>query len=175
MAIRDFDGITPEIAEGVFVDEMALVCGNVGLGKDSSVWPMAVLRGDVNRIEIGDRSNIQDGSVLHVTHEGPLGKGRGLIIGNDVTVGHNAVLHACTIEDCCLIGMSATVLDGAIIREQVIVGAGSVVPPNKELQSGFLYLGNPVRVARKLTDKEKDYFKYSAEHYVRLQRRHKPV
>lgn len=172
MAIRDFDGISPEIAAGVFVDEMALVCGNVSLGKDSSVWPMAVLRGDVNRIEIGARTNIQDGSVLHVTHEGPQGKGRALIIGDDVTVGHNAVLHACTVEDCCLIGMSATVLDGAVIRQQVIVAAGSVVPPNKELESGYLYLGNPVRQARKLTDKEKDYFKYSAEHYVRLQQRH---
>ncbi|MDH5424817.1 MAG: gamma carbonic anhydrase family protein [Gammaproteobacteria bacterium] len=173
MAVRDFDGMIPELADGVFVDEMALVCGNVVLGKDSSVWPMAVLRGDVNKIQIGDRSNIQDGSVLHVTHEGPLGNGRGLLVGNDVTVGHNAVLHACTIEDSCLIGMSATVLDGAIIRKQVIVAAGSVVPPNKELQSGFLYLGNPVRRARELTEKEKDYFKYSAEHYVRLQRRHK--
>ena len=172
MTIRNFDGMSPEVGKGVFVDEMALVCGDVVLGDDSSIWPMAVLRGDVNRIEIGDRTNIQDGSVLHVTHEGPLGKGKGVIIGNDVTVGHNAVLHACTIEDCCLIGMSATVLDGAIIREHVIVAAGSVVPPNKELESGFLYLGNPVRQARKLSDKEKDYFKYSAEHYVSLQQRH---
>lgn len=172
MAIRDFDGISPEISEDVFVDEMALVSGDVYLGKQSSVWPMAVLRGDVNRIEVGDRTNIQDGSILHVTHEGPMGKGRALIIGNDVTVGHNAVLHACTIEDCCLIGMSATVLDGALIKEYVIVAAGSVVPPNKELESGYLYMGNPIRQARPLNDKEKAYFKYSAEHYVQLQQRH---
>lgn len=172
MAIRNFDGMNPEISEGVFIDEMALVSGNVYLGKQSSVWPMAVLRGDVNRIEVGERTNIQDGCVLHVTHEGPMGKGRALKIGNDVTVGHNAVLHACTIEDCCLIGMSATVLDGAVIKENVIVAAGSVVPPNKELESGYLYLGNPIRQTRKLSEKEKDYFKYSAEHYVSLQQRH---
>ncbi|MDH5516505.1 MAG: gamma carbonic anhydrase family protein [Gammaproteobacteria bacterium] len=172
MTIRKFDGVSPVIADGVFVDEMALVLGDVELGKDSSIWPMAVLRGDVNRIKIGKRSNIQDGSVLHVTHEGPLGAGRGLIVGDDVTVGHNAVLHACSIGDCCLIGMSATVLDGAVIHDNVIVGAGSLVPPNKELESGYLYLGNPVKQARPLSDKEKAYFKYSAEHYVRLQQRH---
>lgn len=172
MAIRKFDGMTPEIAEGVFVDEMALVSGDVRIGKEASVWPMAVLRGDVNSIEIGERTNIQDGSVLHVTHEGPLGKGLALKVGNDVTVGHNAVLHACTVEDECLIGMSATVLDGAVIKKQVVVGAGSLVPPKKVLESGYLYLGNPVRQARVLTDKEKEYFKYSAEHYVKLQQRH---
>ena len=175
MAIRDFDGISPEISAEVFVDSMALVSGDVYIGKQSSVWPMAVVRGDVNQIKIGDRTNIQDGCVLHVTHEGPLGKGRALIIGNDVTVGHNAVLHACTVEDCCLIGMSATVLDGAIIRKNVMVAAGSVVPPNKDLESGYLYIGNPVRQARKLSDKEIEYFKYSAEHYVRLQQRHQAV
>lgn len=172
MTIRKFDGITPKIADGVFVDEMALVSGDVVLEKDSSIWPMAVLRGDVNKITIGARSNIQDGCVLHVTHEGPLGNGRSLTVGEDVTVGHNAVLHACTIENCCLIGMSATVLDGAVIHDNVIVGAGSLVPPNKVLESGYLYLGNPVSQIRKLTDKEKNYFKYSAEHYVRLQQRH---
>ena len=173
MTIRTFDGITPDIADDVFVDEMALVSGDVSLAKSSSVWPMAVLRGDVNRIEVGERTNIQDGSVLHVTHSGPLGEGLPLIIGDDVTVGHNAVLHACTIKSRCLIGMSATVLDGAIVHEHVIVAAGSVVPPNKELESGYLYLGNPVRQARALSEKEIEYFKYSAEHYVSLQHRHK--
>lgn len=172
MTIREFDGINPEVGNGVFVDEMALVCGNVKLGEDSSVWPMAVLRGDVNSIEVGARSNIQDGSVLHVSHDGPLGKGLPVIIGSDVTVGHNAVIHACTIEENCLIGMSATILDGAIIRKNVIIAAGSLVPPNKDLESGYLYVGNPVRQARKLSEKEIEYFKYSAEHYVRLQQRH---
>ena len=172
MTIREFDGKSPDIGDGVFVDEMALVCGDVKLGNDSSVWPMAVLRGDVNRIEVGERTNIQDGSIIHVTHEGPLGKGLAVSIGNDVTVGHNAVIHACTVEDNCLIGMSATILDGAIIRKNVIVAAGSVVPPKKDLESGYLYVGNPVRQARKLSEKEIEYFKYSAEHYVRLQQRH---
>lgn len=172
MAVREFDGTMPELADGVYVDEMALVCGDVQIGADSSVWPMAVVRGDVNNIRIGARTNIQDGSILHVTHEGPLGKGKSLSIGDDVTVGHNAVLHACRIDDCCLIGMSATILDGAVIEKHVIVGAGSLVPPNKQLQSGYLYLGNPVRQARKLSQKEIEYFTYSAAHYVRLQQRH---
>lgn len=172
MTIRQFDGIAPQIADDVFIDETALVSGDVVIGKQSSVWPMAVIRGDVNSIVIGDRTNIQDGCILHVTHEGPYGAGRALKIGNDVTVGHGAILHACTIEDGCLIGMSVTVLDGAIVHSQVIVGAGSLVPPNKELESGYLYLGNPVRRSRALTDKEKSYLQYSAEHYVRLKQRH---
>lgn len=175
MAIREFDGISPKLADGVFIDEMALVCGDVTIGSQSSVWPMTVIRGDVNHIEIGERSNIQDGSVLHVTHEGPFGEGRALIIGDDVTVGHKAVLHACTVESQCLIGMSATVLDGAIIHSQVIIGAGSLVPPNKELESGYLYLGSPVRRCRELSEKEKQYLQYSAEHYVRLKNRHQGI
>lgn len=175
MTIREFDGITPTLAEGVFIDEMALVSGDVEIGVDSSIWPMTVVRGDVNKIRIGERTNIQDGCVLHVTHEGPYGPGRALIIGNDVTVGHSAVLHACTIEDQCLIGMSATVLDGAVIRTQVMVGAGSLVPPRKELESGYLYIGNPVRRARALTGSEKEALQYSAEHYVRLKKRHQSI
>lgn len=172
MTVRDFDGMTPELADGVFVDSTALVLGDVNIGKDSSVWPMTVVRGDVNSISIGERTNIQDGCILHVTHEGPFGEGRSLIIGNDVTVGHKAVLHACEIHDLCLIGMSATVLDGAVINRHVIVGAGSLVPPNKELESGYLYLGTPVRRVRALNEKEILYLQYSSEHYVRLKKRH---
>jgi len=172
MTVRDFDDITPELAEGVFVDSTALVLGDVSMGNDSSVWPMTVVRGDVNSISIGERTNIQDGCVLHVTHEGPFGAGRSLIIGNDVTVGHKAVLHACEIHDLCLIGMSATVLDGAVINKHVIVGAGSLVPPNKELESGYLYLGSPVKRVRALNEKEIEYLQYSSEHYVRLKQRH---
>jgi len=172
MTIRNFDDITPELAEGVFVDPTALVLGEVSIGKDSSIWPMTVVRGDVNSISIGERSNIQDGCVLHVTHEGPFGAGRSLVIGNDVTVGHKAVLHACKIHDLCLIGMSATVLDGAVINKHVIVGAGSLVPPNKELESGYLYLGSPVKRVRALNEKEIEYLQYSSEHYVRLKLRH---
>ena len=172
MTIREFDGITPQIADDAFIDDAALVSGDVVIGEQSSVWPMTVIRGDVNSIRIGARTNIQDGCVLHVTHEGPYGPGRSLQIGDDVTVGHGAILHACTIEDRCLIGMSATVLDGAIIQSDVMIGAGSLVPPNKELESGYLYLGNPIRRARALSEKEKNYLQYSAEHYVRLSQRH---
>jgi len=172
MTIREFDGITPQIADDAFIDDAALVSGDVVIGEQSSVWPMTVIRGDVNSIHIGARTNIQDGCVLHVTHEGPYGPGRSLQIGDDVTVGHGAILHACTIEDRCLIGMSATVLDGAIIQSDVMIGAGSLVPPNKELESGYLYLGNPIRRARALSEKEKNYLQYSAEHYVRLSQRH---
>lgn len=172
MAIRQFNGITPAIAESAYVDDTALVVGDVELGANSSVWPMTVIRGDVNQIRIGERSNIQDGCVLHVSHKGPFGEGQALLIGNDVTVGHKAVLHACTVKDGCLIGMSATVLDGALIHEQVMVGAGSLVPPNKELESGYLYLGNPVRKVRALSEKEKEFLDYSAAHYVRLKQAH---
>jgi carbonic anhydrase/acetyltransferase-like protein (isoleucine patch superfamily) len=172
MTIRTFDGITPLIESTAYIDDAALVIGDVEIGADSSVWPMTVVRGDVNSIRIGERTNIQDGSVLHVSHKGPFGEGSALVIGNDVTVGHKAVLHACTVKDCSLIGMSATVLDGAIINEYVMVGAGSLVPPKKELESGYLYLGNPVRQVRALTEKEKEFLHYSAAHYVRLQRKY---
>jgi len=172
MTIREFEGIAPKIAVDAYVDDTALVTGDVEIGQKSSVWPMTVIRGDVNSIRIGERTNIQDGCVLHVTHEGPYGPGRSMQIGDDVTVGHGAILHACTIEDRCLIGMAATVLDGAILHSEVMIGAGSLVPPNKELESGYLYLGNPVRRVRPLSEKEKKYLQYSAEHYIRLSQRH---
>jgi len=175
MTVRDFDGITPELAKDVYVDSTALVLGDVSIGNDSSIWPMTVVRGDVNSISIGERTNIQDGCVLHVTHEGPFGEGRPLVIGADVTVGHKAVLHACEIHDLCLIGMSATVLDGAVINKQVMVGAGSLVPPYKVLESGYLYLGSPVKRVRALNEKEIKYLQYSSEHYVRLKQRHQKV
>ena len=168
MAIRVFNGVMPELADDVYVDDSAVVIGDVSIGADSSIWPMAVVRGDVNRIEIGRMTNIQDGSVLHVTHASPFGGGAALSIGDSVTVGHNAVIHACTVEDFCLIGMSATLMDGAIVHEENMVAAGSLVPPGKELESGYLWLGSPVRRARPLTDDEKQYLRYSAEHYVRL-------
>ena len=172
MTIRSFEGISPAIADDAFIDEMALVSGDVEIGSESSVWPMTVIRGDVNKIRIGERTNIQDGCVLHVTHQGPFGEGKALTLGNGITVGHKAVLHACTIQDYCLIGMNATVLDGALIKPYVMVGAGSLVPPNKELESGYLYLGNPVRRVRELNEKEKELLEYSAAHYVRLMKRH---
>jgi carbonic anhydrase/acetyltransferase-like protein (isoleucine patch superfamily) len=173
MSVRCFEGIQPDLHPTVYVDEQALVSGDVKIGADSSIWPMSVVRGDVNSIEIGERTNIQDGSVLHVTHDSEFAEGgMPLRIGDDVTVGHKAVLHACTIEDRCLIGMGAIVLDGAVVRSGTIVGAGALVPPNKDLQGGYLYVGAPVRQARELTGKEKQFLTYSAEHYVRLKDRH---
>ncbi|HEY9202063.1 MAG TPA: gamma carbonic anhydrase family protein [Gammaproteobacteria bacterium] len=167
--IRPFKNIMPEIASSCYVDAAACVIGDVVIGDDSSVWPMVAIRGDVNSIRIGARTNIQDGSVLHVTHKGPLSpQGNALSIGSDVTIGHGAVIHACSIEDECLIGMGSVVLDGAVIEKGAMVGAGSVVSPGKVLAGGYLYLGSPARQVRELSQQEKDFLQYSAAHYVKL-------
>lgn len=174
MTIRKFEYYSPEIADSAFIDEAAVVTGNVKIGSDSSIWPMCSVRGDIHSIRVGERTNIQDGCVLHVTHDSEFAPGGNkLDVGNDVTVGHNVVLHACTIEDACLIGMGAVVLDGAIVQSGAMVGAGSLVPPGKVLEGGYLWLGSPVKKARELSDKEKAFFKYSAQHYVELKERHK--
>lgn len=171
--IRGFEDWTPTLAEGAWVDETALVIGAVTLGADVSVWPTTVLRGDVNTIEVGARTNIQDGSVVHVTHDGPYTPG-GIPtrIGEDVTIGHRAIVHACTLGDRVLVGMGATVMDGAIVEDDVIVGANALVPPGKRLLSGHLYFGSPVRKARELTDEDREQLVYSARHYVKLKQRH---
>ncbi|VAW63850.1 Protein YrdA [hydrothermal vent metagenome] len=167
--IRAFKGTRPVVSSSAYIDEAACVIGDVVIGDDSSVWPMVAVRGDVNIIRIGERTNIQDGSVLHVTHKGPLNpEGNALYIGSDVTIGHGAVIHACSIEDECLIGMGAVVLDAAVIEKGAMVGAGSVVSPGKVLQGGYLYLGSPARQVRELTEKEKGFLLYSAKHYVKL-------
>jgi len=159
----------PRFGERVFVDPTAHVSGAVTLGDDVSVWPMAVLRGDVNRISVGARSNIQDGSVLHVTHESAAQpEGRALIIGADVTVGHAAILHACTIGDRCLVGMGAIVMDGAVVEPDSLIAGGAVVTPGSVVPSGTLWRGNPARQARALSSAEIAYHAYSAAHYVRL-------
>jgi len=170
MAIRSFQGIAPTLGARVFVDPAATVIGDVVLGDDVSIWPGTVVRGDVNVIRIGARTNVQDGTVIHVTHDGPYGTPGGFatMIGEDVTIGHGAIVHACVIEDACLIGMGATVLDGAIVRRHGFVGAGAVVPPGKEVGSGELWLGNPARCVRRLSDTEREQLLYSAAHYVRL-------
>ena len=174
MAIRNFEQYTPQIADSAFVDDSAVVTGNVVIGADSSVWPMCSVRGDIHSIRIGERTNIQDGSILHVSHDSEFAPGGyPLSIGDDVTVGHNAVVHACTVEDMCLVGMGSVLLDGAVVRSGVIIGAGSLVPPGKELESGYLWLGSPVKRARELTDTEKAFLVYSATHYVDLKNRHK--
>lgn len=171
--LRTFENRAPSLGKDVYIDPNAVVIGNVFIGDDSSVWPMAVIRGDVNSIHIGSSCSIQDGAVLHVTHDGPYTPGgRALILGNGITVGHQAVLHACTIEDYCLIGMGALILDDVHVEEHVMIAAGSVVPPGKRLESGYLYLGNPAKVVRKLTVKELEQLNYSAEHYVRIKNRY---
>lgn len=168
MSIRKYKGIAPKIESRAWVDESAVVIGKCVLAEDVSIWPNATLRGDVNDIEIGPRSNIQDGVVVHTTHESDISKGSKCIVGQDVTIGHNAVLHGCIIEDECLIGMGAVVLDNAVVQKHVLVAANALVPPGKVLESGYLYVGSPVKQARPLTEKELAFFKYSAEHYVKL-------
>lgn len=169
MSIRPYLEHHPQLGARVYVDPAAVVIGRVVLGDDVSVWPTAVIRGDVERIEIGARTSIQDGAVLHVTHDGPYKPGgRGLFIGADVTVGHKVMLHACTIGNTCLIGMGAILLDDVVVEEHVMIGAGTLVPPRQTLQSGGLYVGSPARRARELTPRELEFLKYSAAHYVRL-------
>jgi len=172
--IREFEGIRPQIGDECYIAESAELIGDVVLGEHSSVWPQTVIRGDVNRIRIGHSTNIQDGSVLHVSHAGEYNpEGGPLIIGDRVTVGHKALLHACRIGDECLIGMGSIIMDDCIVEDRVMVGAGSLLPPGKRLESGYLYLGNPCRRLRALSPRELDYLTYSAEHYVRLKNRHR--
>jgi carbonic anhydrase/acetyltransferase-like protein (isoleucine patch superfamily) len=169
MSLRSYRGVAPQLGARVYIDAAAVVIGRVTLGDDVSVWPTAVVRGDVHGIEIGARCSIQDGSVLHVTHDGPYSPGgRALLIGTDVTVGHRAVLHACTIGNACLIGMGALLLDNVEVEDLVMIGAGTVVPPGKRLQSRSLYIGSPAKRARDLTDREAEFLTYSAAHYVKI-------
>jgi len=169
MKLRTYKAAWPHIADSAYVDAQASVIGDVKIGPDSSVWPMTVIRGDVNTIRIGARTNIQDGSVIHVTHPyAALPQGNAVLIGDDVTVGHRAVIHGCTIGNECLIGIGAVILDGALLQDRVLLGAGSLVTEGKLLESGYLYLGSPARKARELTEEELKWFKYSAQHYVQL-------
>ncbi len=170
MSIRYYKEHSPTIAEGVFVDESAYVIGRVEIGRDCSIWPNTTIRGDVNWIRIGACSNVQDGSVLHVTHDHAENHPGGypLIVGDNVTVGHNVVLHGCTIDDNCLIGMGAIILDGAHLGKNVFLAAGALVAPNKRLESGYLYVGSPAKKARQLSEEEIADLQYSADHYVKL-------
>ncbi len=171
--IRNFEGNRPVIHKNAFIDDSAVITGNVVIGKDTSVWPCCSVRGDIHSITIGQRTNIQDGSILHVTHDSEYAPGGfKLTIGDDVTVGHNVVLHACTVESLCLIGMGSVVLDGSVVQSGAMVGAGSLVPPNKVLEGGFMWLGSPVKKVRALTEKEKKFLQYSALQYVKLKNRH---
>jgi carbonic anhydrase/acetyltransferase-like protein (isoleucine patch superfamily) len=171
--IRTFQKTAPVIGDDVFVDDTALVIGDVHIGADSSIWPMTVVRGDVNKIRIGKRSNIQDSSVIHVTHpHTDMPEGHDVSIGDNVTVGHKVILHGCTVGDHCLVGMGSTIMDGAVLEPFVLLGAGSLVSPNKVLEGGYLWLGSPVRKVRPLSDEEKKWIEYSAQHYVDLKNKH---
>ena len=167
--IRPYRDWSPQFDQSVFIDPSAQVIGRTTIGSDSSIWPLVAVRGDVNFIQIGARTNVQDNSVLHVarpTDNNP--EGFALIIGDEVTVGHGAILHACTIGDRCLIGMGATVMDGATLGADSILAAGSLVPPGKTLAGGYLYRGSPAKQARPLSEEEITFLKASAENYVQL-------
>ena len=168
--IRPYLHHLPALGERAYIDPAAVVIGDVVLGDDVSIWPATVIRGDVNFIRIGARTNIQDGSVVHVSHDGPHAKLGGFAtrIGEDVTIGHKAIIHACTIEDAALIGMGAIVLDGAVVKKHGFVGAGALIAPGKVVGEGEMWLGNPGRFARLLSDAEMEALYYSAQHYVRL-------
>ncbi|TNV12292.1 gamma carbonic anhydrase family protein [Buttiauxella sp. B2] len=166
--LRPFQKTYPEVGQRVMLDRSSVVIGDVRLADDVSIWPLVAIRGDVNHVAIGARSNIQDGSVLHVTHKSSYNpEGNPLIVGEDVTVGHKAMLHGCTIGNRVLVGMGSILLDGVVIEDDVMIGAGSLVPQNKRLESGYLYLGSPVKKIRPLTATELEGLKYSANNYVR--------
>lgn len=169
MTIESYLGTTPQLGSGIYLHHTASIIGDVVLGDDVSVWPGAVIRGDVNFIRIGAGTNVQDLSVLHVSHKSERDPGGApLVIGNNVTIGHKVILHGCEIGDECLIGMGAIVMDKVIVQPRVLVGAGALVPEGKILESGHLYLGAPAKKIRPLTEAELAHFAYSARHYIRL-------
>jgi len=168
-SVRPHKGITPSLGQGVYIDPAATVIGDVTLGDDVSVWPGAVIRGDMHSIRVGHRSNVQDNAVLHITHASDFNPGGfPLNIGDDVIIGHGAILHGCTLKGRILVGNGAIVNDGVIVEEEVIIGSGCVVPPGKVLESGYLYIGAPAKQGRALSDKEKQFFSYSPLNYVKL-------
>lgn len=167
--INSFKGISPTLGKNVYVDGSARIVGDVILGDDASIWPLVAARGDVNKIRIGARSNVQDGSVLHVTRKSSQNpEGFPLLIGEDVTVGHKCMLHGCQLGDRILVGMGAIIMDGVVVEDDVFIGAGTLVPPNKRLESGYLYVGNPMQKKRPLKESELAFLKQSAVNYVVL-------
>ncbi len=166
--LRPYRDLFPQIGQRVMIDDSSVVIGDVRLADDVGIWPLVVIRGDVHYVQIGARTNIQDGSMLHVTHKSSYNPaGNPLTIGEDVTVGHKVMLHGCTIGNRVLVGMGSILLDGAIVEDDVMIGAGSLVPQNKRLESGYLYLGSPVKQIRPLSDEEKAGLRYSANNYVK--------
>jgi len=170
MPIRSFKNHHPQIAKNAYIDDLAVIIGKVNIGEDCSIWPLVAIRGDMHKVTIGARTNVQDGSVLHETHAGKFTSENGfeLKIGQDVTIGHKALLHGCTIGSRVLVGMGSIILDGAILEDDLILGAGSLVPPNKKLVGGFLYMGSPAKQIRALNPTEYQFLLYSAQNYVKL-------
>ena len=167
--LRPYRDLFPQIGQRVMIDDSSVVIGDVRLADDVGIWPLVVIRGDVHYVQIGARTNIQDGSMLHVTHKSSYNPaGNPLTIGEDVTVGHKVMLHGCTIGNRVLVGMGSILLDGAIVEDDVMIGAGSLVPPRKVLKSGYLYVGSPVQQVRALTEKEMEFLPYSAQNYVKV-------
>ncbi len=173
--VKPHHGVTPRLANGVFIAATAVVIGDVEIGPDSSIWYGCVLRGDSNSIRIGARTNIQDGTIIHVNHEREGATGTRTVIGDDITVGHMALLHACTLEDGCFIGMKACVMDGVVVESGAMVAAGALVTPGKHVRRGELWAGSPAKLMRKLTDAEIAYFGYSAQHYCELAASHREI
>ncbi len=171
-ALRRYQGMEPQLGKRVYIDPASVVIGDVVLGDDCSVWPMTVIRGDMHRIRIGARTSVQDGSVLHITHASDFSPdGFPLTIGDDVTIGHKAILHGCTLGNRILVGMGAIVMDGVVVDDEVIIAAGAVVTPGKHLESGYVYAGNPAKPLRPLKEKERAFFPYTAGNYVKLKDR----
>ena len=166
--LRRYKDLFPVIGDRVMIDDSSVIVGDVRLADDVSIWPLVAARGDVNYIQIGARSNIQDGSVLHVTHKSAKNpEGNPLIVGEDVTVGHKVMLHGCTIGNRVLVGMGSILLDGVVVEDDVMIGAGSLVPQHKRMESGYLYLGSPVKQIRPLKEAELEGLRYSANNYVK--------
>ncbi len=168
-SVRSFKGTAPSLGARVYIDPAATVIGDVTLGDDVSVWPGAVIRGDMHRIRIGNRSNVQDNAVLHITHASDFNPGGWpLTIGEDVVIGHRALLHGCTLGNRILVGNGAILNDGVVVEDEVIIGAGCMVPPGRRLESGYIYIGNPCKQGRALKDSERAFFTYSPANYVKL-------
>ncbi len=168
-SIRTYQGITPQLGQRVYIDEQSTVIGDVILGDDCSVWPHATIRGDMHRIRLGNGCSVQDNACLHITHTSEYNpKGHPLNIGNLVTIGHSAILHGCTVGSRVLVGIGAVILDGAIVENDVLIAASTLVTPNQHLASGYLYKGSPAVKARPLSDREIGQLRYGAENYIRL-------
>jgi carbonic anhydrase/acetyltransferase-like protein (isoleucine patch superfamily) len=166
--IRPHNNIMPRIAADAFIAETAVIIGDVEIGAGASIWYGCVLRGDANSIRIGARTNIQDGTVIHVNSEREGAVATKTVIGADVTVGHMALIHACTLEDKSFVGMKACVMDGVVVEGGAMVAAGALVTPGKRVKHGEVWAGSPAKLMRPLSDKERDYLAHAAEHYVEL-------